>query len=331
MEKFILLTSFIFLLSCGGNKKETVVIYSPHSGPLLESVADRFEEETGITVEYVETGTDAVVERIKAERASPKADIMYGGSATYMEMLKKEGLLEKSTPTWKENIDPAFIDEDGYWYGPMQTPAVLFYNTNNVRENDIPKDWLDITNSKYKGKLQWLRAGGTANVFLAVMVYHFDKLGRINDAWEFLTKFDDNVMKYYSDGGIMYNDINSPIGYISMFVLPYIADGIYNYYYPWNVVNTKSGIINIIDAVAVIKNSPNQENAKTFVEWVGSKENMVILANDFNRMPTDKEAISESPEWMKDFNMASMPIDWSYVSENMGEWVKYYEDNIRSK
>lgn len=328
----ILSLILVFIVSCSSqSNKEKVVIYSPHTDPLLENIAERFEEETGIYVEFVQAGTDAAVERIRSEKDSPKADVLYGGSASYMEMLKKEGLLEKSNPTWKDNIDSMFVDKDGYWYGPMQTPAILFYNTNNVKGDLIPKDWSDLTNSKFKGKLLWLRTGGTANIFLAVMTYKFEKEDSIEGARNFLKKFDDNVYRYYAESGIMYNDVNSPIGNISMFVLPYIADGIYKSNYPWDIVKTKSGVINIIDAIAAVKNGPNPENAQKFIEFAGSKENMVILANEFNRMPTDPNALAESPQWMKEFDISSMPIDWAYVSEKMGEWVKYFDDNIRSK
>lgn len=330
MRKILLFLSILFLVSCS-ETKERVVIYSPHLDTILQSVAERFEESTGIYVEFIRVNTEVCVDRIRSEKENPQADIMYGGSASYFEILKKEGLLEKSDPIWKNNINNDFIDKDGYWYAPMQTPAVIFYNTNNIKGDMIPNDWFDITNSIYKDKLQWLRVGGTANTYIACMVYLIEKSDSLEGAWRFLKAFDNNVSQYYAEGGLMYNDINSPMGFISMFVLPNIANGIYQSGYPWAIAKTKSGVINIIDAIGLIKNSPNPDNAKKFIEFAGSRENMVILANDFNRMPTDMGALEECPQWMKDFDMPSIPIDWSVISEKMGEWVKYFDVNIRSK
>lgn len=331
MKKVILTLAAILLASCAAKADKKLVIYSPHSQQLLEDVADRFEKDTGIKVEFISTGTDAVVSRLMAEKANPQADIMYGGSATYFEQLKRDEILEKSQPSWAKNIGTSFVDKDGYWYGPMQTPAVLFYNTNTMKAEELPADWLDITNVKYKGKLRWLRAGGTANTYISVMTYLFDKGNDLKSARQWLSAFNDNVAAYYADGGTMYNDINSKDGGLSMFVLPYIADGIYNLSYPWAVIPTKSGVINIIDSIAAVKNSPNPEGAQKFMEWVGSKENMVILAQKFNRMPTDPAALAESPQWMKDFTMVSMDIDWALISQKSGEWVQYFFDNIRNK
>lgn len=331
MRKILLFLLILFLVSCSETNKEKVVIYSPHLDTILQSVAERFEESTGIYVEFIRVNTEVCVDRIRSEKENPQADIMYGGSASYFEILKKEGLLEKSDPIWKNNINNDFIDKDGYWYAPMQTPAVIFYNTNNIKGDMIPNDWFDITNSIYKDKLQWLRVGGTANTYIACMVYLIEKSDSLEGAWRFLKAFDNNVSQYYAEGGLMYNDINSPMGFISMFVLPNIANGIYQSGYPWAIAKTKSGVINIIDAIGLIKNSPNPDNAKKFIEFVGSRENMVILANDFNRMPTDMGALEECPQWMKDFDMPSIHIDWSVISEKMGEWVKYFDVNIRSK
>lgn len=331
MKKILWLLAAIIMASCTSKPDGKVVIYSPHSQQLLEDVAERFEKDTGIKVEFIFGGTDSVVERIRAEKASPQADILYGGSAAYFEQMKEEGLLTKSSPQWAKSIPTDFVDKDGYWFGAMQTPAVLFYNTNNFKLEDLPSDWLDITNSKYKGKLHWLRSGGTAGTFVSVMTYLHNRGKDIDAARAWLTKLNDNIAAYYADSGIMYNNINSKEGGMSMFVLPYVADGIYNLSYPWAVVPTKSGVINIIDSIGVIKNSPNPDGAQKFLEWAGSKENMAILAQKFNRMPTDSEALKESPQWMKEFNMPSMKIDWGVISKNSGEWTKYFFDNIRNK
>lgn len=319
----------VFLVSCGGGG-DKITIYSPHNQELLEDVADRFEKETGIMVEFLQAGTDAVAERLRSEKARPQADIMYGGSAAILEILKTEGILAQSEPSWSENIPDVFVDKDKYWYGPMQTPAIIFYNTNNISPEDVPMDWFDLTNAKYKNKLQWLRSGGTASTFIAVIAQSISNQYGKEVAEQWLRDFDTNVNKYYNDVGLMYQDMNSPVGGISMFVLPYIADGIYNLNYHWGIATLKSGIINIIDVVAVIADSPNPEGAKKFMEWVGTKENQQILAQKFNRMPTDPEVLINSPVWMKEFNQKSMNIDWAKISLESREWMKIFENSIRS-
>ncbi|MGL4676582.1 MAG: extracellular solute-binding protein [Brevinema sp.] len=327
MKKIILSIIIILfpIISCTSNQRK-IVLYSPHTETLLESVADRFEQETGIKVEFLNMGTDTVVERIKSERNKPLADIIYGGSASYYADLKKEGLLVQATPSWAEYLDPSFIDPENYWFGVMQTPAILYYNTNNIKES--PVTWIDLTNTQFKNKLIWLGAGGTVSTFIAVMGINNSKNG--GDAKEWFTRLDENITEYHQNTTISYQAMNSPAGGISMFVLPYIADGIYNYNYPWAIVSTKDGVINIIDSVGIIANSPNTEDAKIFLEWVGSPENQKILAKDFNRMPTHSQAIVNSPQWMKDFNIPSMTVDWAQVSEQMPEWIRIYQ-SIRTK
>lgn len=319
----------VLLSNCGQDKKK-VIVYSPHDQTLLEDVAIRFEEETGIVVEFLQLGTDRMIERARAEKEKPLADILYGGSASYYAELTKEGMLEPTQPTWAPVIDASFKDSEGYWYGVMQTPAVLYYNTNNIAPANVPKDWYDITNAQYKNKLIWLGAGGTINTFITIMGMNNSQRGGEAGAKLWFEKLNDNISEYFNNSGMSYPAMNSPAGGISMFVLPFIADGIYNYGYPWAIVPTKSGVITIIDTVAAIKGSPNPEEAKIFMEWVGSTENQVSLANDFNRMPTDPEALKSSPQWMGEFDLPSMDVEWGEVAQKMAGWVKIYEE-IRSK
>ncbi len=328
MKKILCLAMLIAMTACSSGK-EKIVIYSPHADAVLEIAADRFEAETGIVVEFINLSTAIAVERIRSEKDKPLADILYGGSASFFEALKKEGLLVKSSPAWASAIDPAFYDAEGYWYAPMTSPAIMYYNTNNITE--VPNDWYDITNAKYKGKLIWFApGGGTINTFITVMGMNVsDKSGK-DAAIQWYKDIDSNISEYYEQAGLSYQAMNSPVGGIGMFVLPPVAEGIYKFGYPWAIVPTKSGVINIIDSVGAIANSPNPSGAQKFMDWVGEVEIQTVLANEQSRIPTHPEALKNSPEWMRDFDLPAMKIDWLRVAEELPTWVKEYDD-IRTK
>uniref|UniRef100_UPI001CA503FD ABC transporter substrate-binding protein n=1 Tax=Clostridioides difficile TaxID=1496 RepID=UPI001CA503FD len=70
-----------------------------------------------------------------------QADIMFGGdTSTYMQ-LKEEGLYEKTEPSWNNELDKSYKDSDGYWYGTIKTPVMMFYNTKLLSADKAPKDW----------------------------------------------------------------------------------------------------------------------------------------------------------------------------------------------
>ena len=118
--------------------EEQVVIYSTHSEDIIEIVANAFEEETGVKVEYINLKGE-LAERVEAEKANPQADIMYGGASNLFMDLKEKDLFESVETEWAADLDPMFKDEDNFWFGTIQTPVALFYNTEMVKVRGFTK------------------------------------------------------------------------------------------------------------------------------------------------------------------------------------------------
>ena len=99
----ICLLSIVAGPAAAGPLEKKVVIYSTHPESLLELVADEFEKKTGVNVEFINL-KGALVDRVRAEKSNPGADVMYGGpSSNYME-LKAENIFAPCTPTWSDEI-----------------------------------------------------------------------------------------------------------------------------------------------------------------------------------------------------------------------------------
>jgi len=72
----------------------------------------------------------------------------------------------------------------------------------------------------------------------------------------------------------------------------------------------------------------NKVNAEAFIEFAGSKEVQLRLANEFDRMPTNREAVEEGPEWMKSMDYKVMDVNWKRLVEKQSEWMQYFNDVI---
>ena len=60
---------------------ESLTIYSPHGKDILEEFEKGFEEKNpGVDVVWLELGAQACLDRIRAERANPQADLWWGGA-----------------------------------------------------------------------------------------------------------------------------------------------------------------------------------------------------------------------------------------------------------
>lgn len=309
--------------------EEQVVVYSTHSEDLIEIVADAFEEETGVKVEYINLKGE-LAERVEAEKANPQADIMYGGASNLFMDLKEKDLFESVETEWAADLNPMFKDEDNFWFGTIQTPVALFYNTEMVKSEDLPKDWFDLGDEKYKDQLVFRNAlSSSARVMYSALIQDFEKNGSIEEGWEFMEALDSNTKQYYDSGSLMMQAIGRQEASISFSTLNDIIDNKTKNNLPIEIVKLESGYPVITDGIAAIKNSPNPNAAKAFVEFAGSAEVQSMLANEFNRMPTLEAAIADSPEWMSEIQFEPMDVDWTDLSAKQSDWMQKWDTEIK--
>lgn len=308
-----------------------VVVYSPHGDEILNAVSEAFTKQTGISVEFLTAGGGELVDRVRAESANPVADVMYGNpSSVFMEM-KNQGLLQAYTPSWAADLDPYFKDAEGFWAGTIQTPVVIFYNSEMLTADQAPKDWSDLADPKYKDQIILRSTTSAASrAAFASLAYQFDKQGTLEtDGWNFFRAFDQNTKRYVYDSGLMFQGIGRMEGAVSFWTLDGVSTNQTKNNLPLTIVNATSGSPVITDAIGIIAGAKDPENAKKFIDFAGSEANQILLANQFNRMPTLKSALAQSPGWMTKFEYKIMDVDWGRLAVKQSEWIQYIEDNIR--
>src|SRR5690625_1329284 len=72
----------IVLVACGSDEgsDDELVIYSPNSEDIINTIIPMFENETGIKVDLISAGTGELIKRIETEKDNPSGDVMFGGS-----------------------------------------------------------------------------------------------------------------------------------------------------------------------------------------------------------------------------------------------------------
>ncbi|TCO79432.1 extracellular solute-binding protein [Marinisporobacter balticus] len=309
--------------------EEKVVIYSTHPEALLEYVATEFEKETGVKVEFLNFKGE-LPDRVRAEKANPQADVMYGAASSVFIELKKEDLFDQYVPTWAEGLKPLFKDSEGYWFGTMQTPVMLFYNNEVLSEEQAPEDWLDLIKPEYKDQLVFRNAlSSSARATFASLLYQFSKEEKIDDGWKYMSDLDMNTKKYYGSGSLQFQAIGRKEAAISYAPLNAIVDNKVKNNLPLTIIDAQSGSPVITDSIAMIKGAKNPNAAKGFIEFAGRPDIQAKLANEFNRMPTHPEAIKNSPDWMKEKEYKVMDVDWAVLSEKQSEWMQKWDTEIK--
>src|SRR3990170_924011 len=172
----------MLLSACKSDGRTVLTIYSPHGKDLLKYYEDGFEKANpSIDVQWVDMGSQEVLERIRAEAANPQADVWFGAPAEAFDRATREDLLEPYRPTWAEQVDPDAREVADNWYGTYLTPEVIGYNSVAVSDADAPKDWDDVLDPKWKGRVlirDPIASGTMRAIFGAIMARSMAQTGK---------------------------------------------------------------------------------------------------------------------------------------------------------
>lgn len=308
--------------------EDKLVIYSTHPEDMLEEVAAGFTEETGVPVEFVNLKGE-LADRVRSEKDTPQADIMYGGASTLYIAMADEGLYAPVDTSWKADLNPDFMDAEGRWYGVMKTPVVIFYNSEAMTPEQAPKSWADLAKPEYSGKIVSRDyVSSSQRAAMVSLLSYYEQTESFDAGVEYLKALDANTKSYYGSGSLHFQAVGKNEAPVSYGVLSAVIDNQVKNAMPLTVVDAEEGSILLTDCIAAINNAPHPNAAKAFVEYAGSVKMQEQLANNYDRMPTLDAAIPNSPEWMHQ-ELKSMPLDWAYIAEKENEWLNLWNTEIR--
>lgn len=307
--------------------EDTVVVYSTHGEDMLDVIAKAFEEKTGVKVESINLKGE-LADRVRSEKENPQADVMFGGDSATYTLLKNEDLFEATSPEWKDDLNDMYKDSEGYWYGTIKTPVMLFYNKDLLSAEEAPKDWSDLTKEEYKDKIVVRDSlSSSMRSTICCLIDNYTKNQGEEAAWDYLSKLDANIKNYYNSGSMMYSAVGKGEAAISWAVLSDIITNQVDNGMPLEIIDAESGSVVLTDCIAAIKNAPHPNAAAAFVEFASSAEAQALVANEFNRVPTLDAALADSPEWMQT-EYKAMDVDWDNISSNQSAWLEKWETNI---
>ncbi|MDP9279764.1 MAG: extracellular solute-binding protein, partial [Gemmatimonadota bacterium] len=182
--------ALMLLAACSSDHRKVLTIYSPHGKELLEYFEKGFEKaHLDIDVQWVDMGSQEVLERVRAEKPNPQADVWFGAPAEAFDRATKEDLLQPYKPTWAAAIDAEGHEARDNWYGTYLTPEVIGYNREAVKDADAPRDWDDLIDPKWKGKIvirDPIASGTMRAIFGAIMARSITQTGKPDAGYEWL-------------------------------------------------------------------------------------------------------------------------------------------------
>ena len=326
------------LFSCNrgsGPTKRKLLIYTPHGQDLLKESIARFRAvHPDVEVQFLDMGSREVLERIRAERNRPQADLWWGAAHMTFQTAADENLLATYRPTWATAIPADARDSQDRWYGTFKTPEVIVYNTDAVKPEEAPKDWDDVLDPKWRDKIL-IRNPNPSDSMRAIfgaMIWRFYKdTGSPQQGYEWLRRLDANVKEYTVDGTLMMQKLVRREGVITLWNLPDVWIYKEQRGFPVGYVFPTSGTPVITDGIAIVRGAPNEEDAKRFYEFVNTPESLILAAKKYYRIPVRNDLDrTQLPAWMNE-PVNEMQIDWNVMRKQINEWLSHWDLEIRGK
>jgi len=166
------------------------------------AIAQGFEKRSGIKPTFLRLSAGEAINRIRAERNSPQASILYGIGLPSMLTLKADGLLEPYKSPEAVAIPDKYKDPEGYWTGTDVDFIGFASNKKFLQEKGIkaPQSWEDLTRPQFAGQicLGSPSTSGTGYTFLTTVL----QLMGEQKGWDYVKRFNANVELRVASGQI---------------------------------------------------------------------------------------------------------------------------------
>jgi iron(III) transport system substrate-binding protein len=133
-----------------------VVVYTSVDDVFARPIAEQFEQQTNIKVRLVpdteETKSTGLLNRLIAEKNRPQADVFWSGDPVRAAILKAKGVSTIYRSPQAKELPKQFSDPDGHWIGFSARARVLIYNHNLVPDDKKPNSIMDLLDNRFKGK-----------------------------------------------------------------------------------------------------------------------------------------------------------------------------------
>ncbi len=323
--KFLLIT--FFFLSCKNNTNE-VVVYTSVDQVFSEPILKDFEKETNIKVKAVfdteETKSTGVLNRLIAEKDNAQCDVFWSGDPVRTLVLKNKGITASYQPKNSRDINSIFIDKDYHWVGFSARARVLLYNKTLLEIEDAPKSIFDLTKEKYQGKF------AMANPLFGTTTFHiaalFNVLGN-QKTKQFLNDLKKNNVVIATSNGDVKKRVMKGEVLCGLTDTDDAYEAVKENKNMGVIFLDQHGIGSLVmpNTVNLIKNSPNQENAKKLMDYLLSKETESKLAISCAQMPLHKGVKTPKDVPSLDY-IAPMKIDYQNTAKKLEEIQQYLKE-----
>ena len=298
----------------GAKKEGAVMIYSSMTVEDMAPLQAAFEKKYGVKVNFWRSSSENVVRRSVSEMRAGRfeADVFETNSLE-MEALHREKVLhEVKSPVIAELI-PQALAPHREWIGSRLNVFVLAYNTKLVKKEELPKNYEDLLNPRWKGRLGI--EASDVDWFAGVV----NDLGEAKGLKLFRDIVATNGMSVRKGHTLLTNLVVSGEVPLALTVYQYKAEQLKNAGAPidWLALTP---IIARFQGIGLARNSPHPHAALLFIDFWLTEAQETMAKRDFT--PANRKISSPVHK------MPLKLVDPKLLLDENEKWSKHYSEII---
>jgi iron(III) transport system substrate-binding protein len=315
LMKLLPVVFVVFFVFSGIASAAEVVLYSSNPSELLDLVTKGFEAKSGIKVSVVRLGTGEAMKRIAAEKDKPLCDVFWSGDVAVLENAK-ENFQTYRSPEAKA-LPAGYVEKEARWTASNAHVMIIMVNKSIVKAGDMPKNWKDLLDPKWKGKIVMANPEKSGSAY--AQAYGFYKLF----GWDGINKLIANA-KILDSSSLIYKGVAAgeyPLGVTMEYAAHrYIVGGDKNV----GIIYPADGAFMAPEATGIVKNCPHPEEARKFVDYLISKKVEDEIFDKFSRRPARLDA--DDTEGLPSLKKITVLKSFDFIEANrlekeiLGKW-----------
>ncbi len=317
-------------------QKTRLTVYTALENDQLGPYKAAFEADNPtIEIAWVRDSTGVMTARIVAEKDNPRADVIWGLSASSVVLFENMGMLTGYTPKGAEALKPVFKDakNPAMWTGMDAYLSVVCFNTREAEKTKAPapKSWKDLTNAAYKGQIVMPNPASSGTGYLTVAAW-LQVMGEA-EGWKYMDALHQNIAVYTHSGSAPC--VQAATGERLMGI---------GFDMRGAVEKTKGAPIDLIlpsegagwemEATAIVKGTKNMDAAQKLVDWTVTRKANELYGKYYAivAMPGVNAAPPNYPAGA-DQAMVKNDLGWMAKERDriLAEWTKRYDGKSAPK
>ncbi len=296
-------TLFLSPLDSAHAKDLELNLYSARHYSSDQELYDAFSRQTGIKINQIQAGDEALLERIKSEGKASPADVILLADAARLWKAQNDGLFQPVQSALLRSTIPAGFQSEQLWFGLTTRARLIVYDKSKINPEQIQR-YEDLASPTLKGKV--CTRSGTHPYMLSLLASIIAHQGEQKaEAWA---------------RGVVSNLARTPRGgdtdQIKGVISGECAVALTNSYYLvrllkspkaeereaalklgviWPNQATTGAHINVSGG-GVARYAPNPESARKFLEFLASPAAQAQFANANNEWPVVAKVAINNPE-----------------------------------